>query len=159
LRTRWVPLLLLVIATACARPVGAQTPGENGTAVARVMDLEATRRAAMVAGDMKSLAELMADDVTYVHSNGMIQKRDELFSMLTRGEIRYVSFNVDAVEFRAYGDTVVGTGTQLIDLTSAGKPFTSRSRFTVVYAPVGGALKVVAYQSTPLPEITPGTRQ
>ena len=97
----------------------------------------------------------MAADATYVHSTGLIQKRDELFSMLERGDIRYVSFTVDTVEYRVYGDTVVGTGAQHIELTSGGKALTSHSRYTVVYAPAGGGLKMVAYQSTPLPEIVP----
>ena len=107
----------------------------------------------MVGADVKTLGELMAPDATYVHSTGLIQKRDELLSMLERGDIRYLSFTVDAVEYRMYGDTVVATGVQSIDLTSAGKPFTSRSRYTVVYAPAGGDLKMVAYQSTALSEI------
>jgi len=148
MRPALIPILVGVALVVTPLAARAQSAAESG--VARVTSLESGRRAAMVAGDVKTLGELMATDATYVHSTGLIQTRDELFAMLTRGETRYVGFTVDAVEYRSYGETVIATGVQSIDLASAGKPLMSRSRYTVVYAPVGGELKMVAYQSTPL---------
>jgi ketosteroid isomerase-like protein len=151
---------------ACAGAIGAlallaplPTPRADGTrdgvhaAVAEVVKLEDARRAAMIAADGKALSALFASDCTYIHSNGIAQSRGDLLTMLARGEIRYLAFTVESVEYRAYGETVVGTGTQTIELTNSGRPFTSRSRYTVVYARSDGGLKLAAYQSTPLPDV------
>jgi hypothetical protein len=42
---------------------------------------------------------------------------------------------------------------QSISLTSSGTPFTSNSRYTVVYATIDSKPRLVAYQSTLLPDI------
>lgn len=152
---RWIVVAALVLAgLAPAPPARAAEGSDPGSAsVAAVARLEDARRAAMIAADPAALDSLLAAGCTYIHSNGIAQSRAELLGMLSRGDIRYRAFAVEAVEYHAYGATVVGTGLQTIELTNAGKAFSSRSRYTVVYAPVAGALRLVAYQSTPLPEI------
>jgi hypothetical protein len=144
---------LLAVLVVPLRLAAGQAPPAAQEPVSRVAGLEDARRAAMVAGDVKALERLIDERATYVHSNGLIQSRDELFSMLSRGDIRYVSFAVEAVQYRAYGSTVVGTGVQIVRLASGGNPFTSRSRFTVVYVDEDGEPRMAAYQSTALPEV------
>ncbi len=144
----------MAVSLALAAPVrAAETPNQEDAAVAEVAKLEDARRAAMISADPAALESVFAADCTYIHSNGISQSRADLLGMLARGEIRYRAFTVEAVEYRAYGAAVVVTGMQTIELTNSDKPFTSRSRYTVVYAPAGGAVRVVAYQSTPLPEL------
>ncbi|HEU4366430.1 MAG TPA: nuclear transport factor 2 family protein [Candidatus Krumholzibacteria bacterium] len=150
-------ILRVVMAVACvvflcAGVARAEAPAGDA-AVAAVEELEHARQHAMVAADIATLVEIFADDFTYVHSTGLAQSKDELLAMLTRGDIQYIAFRTESAVYRAYGSTVVGTGVQSIDLTSSGKALTSRSRYTVVYAPVRGALRLVSYQSTPMPEI------
>jgi Domain of unknown function (DUF4440) len=121
--------------------------------VAAVKQRETLRQRAMVALDLEALDEIFAADATYIHSNGIAQSKSELIGMLKREEIRYVSFDVKNAVYRVYGQTVVGNGMQTITLTTSGRPFTSNSRYTVVYATIDGEPKVVAYQSTSLPDI------
>lgn len=152
---RIVPWVLVVLCVLCAiapAPRAGDVP-TGAAAVAAVEDLEHQRQHAMVAVDEETLRDVFADDMTYIHSTGLAQSRDDLLGMLRRGDIRYVAFHIESLTYRTYGATVVGTGTQAIDLTSSNKPFTSRSRFTVVYAPVRGAYRLVAYQSTSLPDL------
>ena len=147
---------LIVLAVGMATLVVTSAPAgppAGDAAVAAVEELEHARQHAMVSIDVESLREIFSDDLTYVHSTGLAQSRDDLLGMLTRGDIRYVSFRIESVSYRTYGGTVVGMGVQSIDLTSSGKPFTSRSRYTVVYAPVAGSLRLVSYQATTMPEI------
>jgi hypothetical protein len=151
-----VALFALAVFPGLAR---AQGPPAPDSTVVMVAKLEEARRGAMVAADLEALARLIDPDATYVHSNGLFQKRDQLLAMLARAEIRYVGFTVDSEEYRRYGSTVVGTGLQTIELTSSGNPFTSHSRFTVVYSTDGGPPRLVAYQSTPLPDVGPRERR
>lgn len=145
------PALLILLLPGVAPGFAAAPAGD--AAVVAVEDLEHARHHAMVSVDVEALTRILADDIAYVHSTGLAQTRDELVGMLMRGDIQYVSFKVETIAYRSYGATVVGTGVQSIELTNAGKPFTSRSRYTVVYAPVDGVHRMVAYQSTAMPEI------
>ncbi|HEX5133509.1 MAG TPA: nuclear transport factor 2 family protein [Candidatus Krumholzibacteria bacterium] len=148
-RAEFVVVGLLALFTT----VAAKSPPVGDEAVAAVERMENERRAAMVAVDVHALARIFDADATYVHSTGLMQSRDDVFGMLTRGDIRYVGFEVESVAYRAYGSTVLGTGVQKIDLASSGKSLTSRSRFTVVYAVSRGELHLVSYQSTSMPEV------
>jgi len=127
--------------------------------VSAVKQREAERQRAMVAVDLDALDALFAADATYIHSNGIAQSKAEMIAMLKRGDIRYVSIDVKETAYRAYGQTVVGNGVQTITLTTSGTQFTSNSRYTIVYATVGGKPKVVAYQSTSLPDIVMQEKQ
>jgi uncharacterized protein (TIGR02246 family) len=150
-------LLLLPCLLVWAISAAAQADSlDVARAADRVRILEATRRQAMVAADTKVLAGIFADDATYAHSNGLTQTRDELLRTLERGEIRYASFTVEDVRYRAYDGVIVGTGIQRIEVRADGRSLKLRSRYTVVYAGAGEAWKLIAYQSTPMPEMTPG---
>jgi Domain of unknown function (DUF4440) len=150
---------VVLLASLSSLPAAAETPNPGSPALAEVGKLEDARRAAMISADPVALENVFAADCTYIHSNGISQSRADLLGMLARGEIRYRAFTVEAVQYRAYGSTVVVTGMQTIELTNSGKPFTSRSRYTVVYAPAAGRLQVVAYQATPLPEVVMQEKQ
>ena len=127
--------------------------GTTDDLVNAVKQREADRQRAMIDVDSAALDDLFAADATYVHSNGLFQTKAGVIAMLAKKELRYVAFDVKEAAYRAYGQTVVCTGVQSISLTSSGRPFVSNSRYTVVYAVIDGKPRVVAYQSTLLPEI------
>ena len=132
----------------------AATPATPSAAIEVVRLLETRRQSALVAADTNELAEIFAPDATYVHANGIMQTPAELFAVLQRGDIRYVSFATEDVRYRAYGTTVVVTGAQRLSVKSAGKSAVMRSRYTAVYALEGTGARMVAYQSTPTPNMT-----
>ncbi len=125
-----------------------------GDALAQVVGLEEKRRKAMMAADTKALEAIIAQDATYVHSTGIMQTRDELLRLLANRTIQYLKFDIEKTTYRVYGTTVVGTGVQRIDVMSGKKSLTVHSRYTVVYALKDSTEKLIAYQSTPLPEMT-----
>ncbi|HEX6791497.1 MAG TPA: nuclear transport factor 2 family protein [Candidatus Krumholzibacteria bacterium] len=135
----------------------ATAPPVPSVAIEAVRVLEGLRQTAMVAADTKALAEIIAEDATYVHANGLMQTRAQLFSMLESGEMKYVAIKLEDARYRAYDGTVIGTGVQRIDVKSAGKSLALRSRYTVVYVASEAGWKLVAYESTPTPKVT--TRQ
>lgn len=145
--------MVLVTASLVAASAVAAAPPVATPAIETVTALENARRQAMVAGDIPRLTDLFAKDATYVHSTGLVQTRDELLSVLERGAIHYRTIDVDSVSYRAYGPVVVGNGVQTLHLEASGKPVTARSGYTVVYAPVDGQVRLIAYQSTNLPRL------
>jgi hypothetical protein len=145
-----ITILVTLWAALAVAPAQAATKEEL---VAAVVQREAQRQRAMIDVDLAAIDDLFAADATYIHSNGLAQTKAGVVAMLEKKELRYVSFDVQEATYRVYGETVVCTGAQSIQLTSSGRPFTSNSRYTVVYAMLDGKPRVVAYQSTLLPEI------
>lgn len=130
-------------------------PAPRADALAQVVGMEEKRRTAMVAGDTHALTAIIAEDATYVHSTGMVQTREELFRLLLNKTIRYLKFEIEKQSYRVYGTTVVGVGVQKIEVMSGGQSRVIHSRYTVVYAMKDGAERLIAYQSTPLPDLNP----
>ena len=130
-------------------PTTISVPGVD--ALAQVVGLEEKRRKAMVAADVKTLETIIAEDATYVHSTGIMQKRDELLRLLANKSIQYISFDLEKSSYTVYGTTVVGTGVQKINVMAGGQARVIHSRYTVVYAKKGGSEKLISSQSTPLP--------
>jgi len=120
---------------------------------AQLQALETRRLEAMRAADVKALAQILAEDMTYTHSTGLMQTRDQLLTLLGSGVVRYLSFETHDIAWRVYDGAAVATGRQTLSLESEGRPVTARNRFTVVYARHGGDWRCVAYQSTALPEM------
>jgi hypothetical protein len=148
---RWIRSALAAAMVAIAITV--VYAGTDSDLVSLVEMRESQRQHAMIDVDLEVLDDLFAADATYIHSNGLFQSKQNVIDMLTKKEMRYVSFDVKEATYRQYGETVVCTGVQIISLTSSGTPFTSNSRYTVVYANINGKPRMVSYQSTLLPEI------
>ncbi|MDH3196887.1 MAG: nuclear transport factor 2 family protein [Candidatus Krumholzibacteria bacterium] len=144
---------LLVGAALCAAVLSGPVAAQESDARAQLQALEARRLEAMRAADVKALAQIMAEDMTYAHSTGLVQTRDQLLQLLESGLVRYLSFETHDIAWRVYDGAAVATGRQTISLESDGRPITARNRITVVYARIDADWRCVAYQSTTLPEM------
>ncbi len=114
-----------------------------------VLGAEARRQEALIAGEPGLLGEILADDLTYTHSQGRVQSKAELIASLTSGRVRYRSIEVDDPAPRMLGDAAaLGMSPVRMVVEAAGRTLNLRSRFLAVYAMRGGAWKLVAYQST-----------
>jgi hypothetical protein len=128
----------LALAFACASPPPVQ-------------EVDAQRRAAMVDADVAALRVLLADGLRYGHANGEVHGKEELLELLGSGRLDYRAIRVEQSETRELAGTTVVTGRQTIEVSAGGRDVTSHSVFTAVYARDGGGWRLVAYQSTPLP--------
>ena len=116
-----------------------------------VQQVDAQRREALVNADVPALRELFADGLRYGHANGEVHGKQELLERLGSGQLDYRAIRVEDSEARELAGAWVVTGSQTIEVTSAGRDVTSHSVFTAVYTRDGGRWQLVAYQSTPLP--------
>lgn len=127
-----------------------------------VREFEQRRVQAMTGADVAALEAIIDSTVTYTHSTGLVQGRQQLIDLLVAGDVVYRSIDTENVLYRQYGSTVVATGKQVIQLTVSGNPVTSKSRFTVVYVGTGSEadpIRMVAYQSTALPRLKTEEKQ
>ena len=117
-----------------------------------IIDLDRKRMTAMAEKDLRTLDELIADDLVYTHSSARLDTKQSLLANMESGATVYTSVVPSNVKAQDLGDTVVLTGECRISVTSNGRPNSFGVRFTDVYANKGGKWQMVAWQSTRLPD-------
>jgi ketosteroid isomerase-like protein len=122
---------------------------DNGQLVA---DLDKQRMDAMGRKDLAALDALISDDLVYTHSSARLDTKRSLIGAMESGATVYTSVVPSDVRAQDLGDTVVLTGSARIGVMSQGRPNSFAVRFTDVWAKQGGQWRMVAWQSTRLPE-------
>lgn len=136
--------------------VQAQKPASHPLVVVpkgaeEVWQLEAKRRALLLAGDLDALSELCSDEMTYSHTNGMVDNKTSYFKSLRSGA-RYVQMDLSDVNIARYDTTVVITGLAQIAVESRNGRIAFRARFTDVWAKQQDRWRFVAWQTTRMPD-------
>lgn len=138
-------LCSLVLALA-AVPVAAQ-----GTAVQRtLLRLTEARVAADFKADRAALDTLLAADLTYARSSGVLDDKAKVLAEVGPGgpyQLDYLT--PDSLQARGYGSVGVVTGILHVKLSAQPAPY--RIRFTDVWAERHGRWQLVAFQATRLP--------
>ena len=108
-----------------------------------VLAAQDSKFAAQMAGDLAALAEILADDLTYIHANG---QPDDKAAFLA-GPVRdgYLSIVRSEGSVRRYGDVAIITGTADIQPIPE---LRFMARFTDVWQKRGDRWINVAWQST-----------
>ncbi|HEX3862367.1 MAG TPA: nuclear transport factor 2 family protein [Stellaceae bacterium] len=121
----------------------------NGQAI---IDLDRKRMTAMAEKDIKTLNEVISDDLVYTHSSARLDTKASLIGNMESGSTVYTSVVPSDVKAQDLGDTVVLTGSCRISVNANGRPNSFGVRFTDVYANKGGKWQMVTWQSTRLPD-------
>jgi hypothetical protein len=116
-----------------------------------VWQLEGKRRAALIAGDLKTLDALFADEMTYTHTNGKVDTKESYLQALRSG-VKYETMDLSDVSIARYDSTVVIVGVARVAVKSRSGPTGFRGRFTGVWARQQERWRFVAWQTTRLPE-------
>jgi ketosteroid isomerase-like protein len=117
-----------------------------------IIDLDKKRMTAMAEKDVKTLNELLSDDLVYTHSSARLDTKASLIGAMESGSTVYTSVVPSDVKAQDLGDTVVLTGSCRIGVNAGGRPNSFGVRFTDVYANKAGRWQMVTWQSTRLPE-------
>ncbi len=108
--------------------------------------------AAMVSGDVDVLDRLIADGFTYVHSSSGLDTRDVFLDAFRSGRRKYIQYSVDGLDVRTFPGTAVMNGLVHIRLNPRGEEMRIEARFMGVWIEQGGKWRMVAWQSTKIPD-------
>lgn len=136
-------VLLLPVMSAVA-----ETPEEE------VRAADARRIAAVVDGNVGALSALLADDLTYTHTTGQVENKEQFLAGIASGKLDYQSIQPSEVQVRVYGNaanTAVMTGRAEMKVNAQGKDLAFAIRFTSVWVKGEGGWRMAAWQSTRLP--------
>ena len=142
-----LPALLLVSCASVSRINGGDPDAAN-----TVRRVESTRFDAMVRNDLVLLAQLLTDDLTYVHSSGETESKTALLTTLRERRLVYDSIIPSDVTVRIEGTSAIVTGRARIQRRSGGEIRRPTVRFTDVYVQRAGRWRTVVWQSTTIPD-------
>jgi len=115
-----------------------------------VLAADAGRVKALLANDFAALELLLGDDLTYVHSNGMLDTKESYLGGLRSGASRYLSMDMSDVAVRTFGDTALITAKFNARVQLRDREVNPTPRVLIVYAKRDGRWQMVAWQSTPI---------
>ena len=117
-----------------------------------IIALDKERMQAMADKDVGKLKQLLCQSLVYTHSSARLDTKDSLIGAMESGATVYKSVVASNVEAQDLGNVVVLTGEAQIEVHTGGKALDFGVRFTDVYENQDGAWRMVAWQSTKLPE-------
>ncbi len=136
-------LFALLCTAACA--VAGPADEVRAADTARVM--------ATIAGDTARLAPLLAADLSYGHSNGRAQTKEEFLEAVRSNRVRYEAYDYETVQITPVAaDLALMTGTARLRATAGAERVAFRLRFLSVWRREDGAWRLFAYQSARAPE-------
>ena len=89
-------------------------PACGPAAETEVLETQARRFRAMIGVDLEALESILSDDLTYTHTSGRMETKEEFVSSLVSQSIIYQSIMPTDIRIRVYNDTAVVTAISAI---------------------------------------------
>lgn len=117
-------------------------------ALKEVLGYEDRRRAAIVARDLDALDELLSPDLAYVHSNGMVDTKEEYVGIVKAHTFN--SIDHELIRTRVYDDVAVLTAITTIDARADadGTVLAGQIRTVNIWERTGDVWKQVHWQAS-----------
>ncbi len=116
----------------------------------RVRQLEAQRCAAMMAGDVETIAAMLDPELVYVHSSGLRDSRDAYLQALREGLYIYENIEIKNSACIETADTVIVSSDARLTLRRKGQPSAVTREMMVlsVWRASGNDWRLLALQAT-----------
>ena len=117
-----------------------------------ILALEERRRQALLTADSLKLQHLLADDLVYVHSTGVSDRRDSYLARITSGSLKYLELSLQGLQVQLLQQAAVVHGRMSAVISKDGQPRQVSSCFMTVWRlGTDGSWRLAAHQGTPLP--------
>ena len=117
----------------------------------KMLATELYRFEAMVKKDTLALQQLLADDLIYIHSNGLKEDKKEHISAIASGKIVYEQMTRENVKVRRYGKIAVVTGNVRVKGLLQKTGFDINLAYSAIYKSEKRHWRLVNWQSTRVP--------
>ncbi|MCC7234137.1 MAG: nuclear transport factor 2 family protein [Bryobacterales bacterium] len=145
-------VILAMAAGLLAAPTWAQGQKKAGRmASAAAKAQEDTWVAAVRANDLAALDKLLADNLIYTHSTGIVETKAQYLEKLKSGDQKYANIEYSDVKTFHLGRAQVVSATVRMTGATKGVPFDNRLKMLHVWAvQPDGSMRLVAHQTTRL---------
>ena len=97
--------------------------------------------------DFRKLDLVLAEDLMYLHSTGVMDSKASYVKSLQTGKQKYVSGKINDLKIRVYGQTAVLNGDANFEFVTDGKPGKAHLKYTHVFMKGGKGWQLVSHQS------------
>ncbi|MBI2689484.1 MAG: nuclear transport factor 2 family protein [Acidobacteria bacterium] len=97
--------------------------------------------------DFPKLEKVLADDLFYLHSTGVVDTKASYIGSMKSGKQRYAAGKINDLKVRIYGTTAVINGDANFEFITDGKPGKSHLKYTHVFVKGGKGWQLVSHQS------------
>jgi ketosteroid isomerase-like protein len=110
------PLILLTIVLALSPTLGQALPQQSPAGptteddIRQVLAIDDARRPAMLRGDVITLADVLAEEVTIFWGDGTEDGKASTLEQFRSGRLKYAQYDYGERRVRLYGDTAIVTG-------------------------------------------------
>lgn len=115
-----------------------------------IMMKMASLRNALLSKDSIALSNILADDVTYGHTNGLAQTKQQLIHDVMSGVQEYKSINPVDMNIRVFDNAAIVNMTGEVSMMYQSKPLDFKMAVTLVWINKNGDWKLEARQSVKL---------
>lgn len=98
----------------------------------------------LIANNLDSMTYLLGDQVSYIHSNGWIQNREEVLNDMKSGRLQYKSIVVEESNVNLVEQTAIVTGKATFTGKVNTTEFSTRLLYTEVYVKVKSRWKLIS---------------
>ena len=117
-----------------------------------VLQADDRRFDAMRKSDWAALDAVLADDLTYVHSTARLESKSEHVGNLKAGKPHYRGIAPRDRTARVHGTVGIVNGVSEMHVENAGKEQRFTVRYLAVYVKAGDNWRMIAWQSTRVPD-------
>jgi ketosteroid isomerase-like protein len=103
---------------------------------------------AVKANDLKALDGILATDLVYTHSTGLIESKQQYLNKLKTGDQKYASIEHSGMRVQTFGTTGIITGKVRMTGATKGVPFDNQLLMIHVWVKNAGRWQLVAHQTT-----------
>ena len=119
------------------------------TPIEAIRELERERFRAMVDGDGELLDALLAENASYVHTNGKRETKRQFIDAITAGRRRYRQIEIQSQDVMPGGrDTWIVFGRALLEMESKNGALLFPIAYTAIHIQVDGHWQLLAMQAT-----------
>src|SRR5579871_6160817 len=113
---------------------------------------EAELYQAMLAFDYTALDDILSDDVSYIHSTGVVETKVAYFAGLRQRLYEYGDIRIESAETRVFGSVAMTTGVMkmLVGATGSVKS-TIRLQHVLIWRQEAGSWRLLLRQATRIP--------
>ncbi len=117
----------------------------------KVLRTELYRFDCMIRKDTIALRSLLADDLVYVHSNALIETKNEHIGAISKGKLVYQHMDRKEVTLRKRGKFAITNGIINVRGILNGTPFEVRLQYSATYRRKSLKWRLINWQSTRIP--------
>lgn len=139
-----------LLATICTLLLLCTGHAQHSASDSRVLEIEQRMqdwRKALLSRDSMVLESILSEDVTYGHTNALMQSKQSLITSVMRGEQEYRKIDIVSMSTRVYENTALVNLQSNVSLVYHGKEMTLGMDALFVWVNQNGIWKLVARQS------------